>query len=141
MKNHLTNKRRLASLAFLLALSPVTYANQTNLNPVDGVSLHDIIGEISRYRTCMDTAQLTLQETAKKGKNTYKQAQLHQCHDAFTSLGQLMDKQSLKSIDHLSWQRWRKQRLGAGFTTERLLKKPTALLSGMESEMKNGVRK
>ncbi len=137
MKDHLINKKRLTSLFFLLTLSPVTYANQTDLNPVNGVSLHDIMGEISRYRTCMDAAQLTLQETAKKGKNTYKQAQLHQCHDAFTSLGQLMDKQSLKSIDHLSWQRWRKQGLGAGFTTERLLKKPAALLSGMES----GVRK
>jgi hypothetical protein len=53
----------------------------------------------------------------------------------------MMDKQSLKSIDSLSWQRWRKQGLGAGFTTERILKNPTAVVSGMLSGINSGVKK
>ncbi len=125
MKN---NKRLTTYLIFLLTLSPSAFAKQTVLNPVDGVGLHQIMLEISAYRTCMDDAQ----KTAKRGKNAYNTAQSQQCDHSYTALSQLMDKQSLKQIDQLSWQRWRKQSIGAGFTVERVLKHPTSLISGVK---------
>lgn len=43
-----------------------------------------------------------------------------------------MDKHSLKLIDNLSWKRWNKLNVGAGFSVDRLLKKPSALTSGVK---------
>lgn len=94
------NSGLMACLIVSVALPPVAYAKQVLLNPVDGVSLQDIMARIGVYRTCMDQAQTT----ASRGKAAYKQAQLQQCNEAFVSLSQSMDKQSFKSIDHLSWQ-------------------------------------
>ncbi len=121
------NSRLIACLAFSLSLSPIAHAKQTVLNPLDGVTLQDIMVEIRSYRTCMDKAQ----NTAKRGRAAYNKAQSQQCYTAFVGLEQLMDKQSLKRIDNLSWLRWHKQAVGTGFSVERILKNPTALISGV----------
>ena len=122
------DKKTITCLMLLLALSPTVYAKQIELSPADGTNLHDIMAEIKTYRTCMDQAQ----QTAKKGKDAYHQAQSQQCHYAFENLARLIDKQSLKSIDKLSWQRWHKRDAGSGFTADRILKTPMALTSGVE---------
>lgn len=122
------NKRLVTRLMLLLALSPTVYAKQIELNSADGANLHDIMAKIKTYRVCMDQAQ----QTAKKGKSAYHQAQSQHCHYAFENLAYLIDKQSLKSIDKLSWQRWHKRDAGSGFTADRILKNPIALTSGME---------
>ncbi|MFT4926688.1 MAG: hypothetical protein ACI8WB_002786 [Phenylobacterium sp.] len=130
MKTHrIKTKQSLIVSAIFLLASSSCYAKKVVITPVDGVSLHEIMLEISTYRTCMDEVQTT---ATKRGRSAYNKAQSQQCHDAFVGLGQLVDKHSLKSIDNLSWHRWRKREFSPAFSTDRLLKNPSALLSGVK---------
>lgn len=124
------NNRIIACLIFPLALSPAVQAKKIELNPIDGVSLHEIMVELGTYRACMDKAQ----NMTSRGKNAYKKAQSLQCNTSFERLGQLMDKHSLKSIDKLSWQRWNKRDVGVGFSDDRILLNSSALISGVKND-------
>lgn len=111
------------------------------LIPNNGIELSTVVSHIGAYRKCMDNVQFQIQHNYNNGgdynstnraKISFNNARKNQCKEVYQPLKQSIDKKSLKLVDKLARKRWNKREVGPGFTLERILKNPKALVSGVE---------
>lgn len=81
--------------------------------------------------------------TADSERVAYRHAQSKTCSKAFLRLSKLIDKPSLKSIDHMSWQRWHERDSEYEFSVQQRLQAPSSLnahgISAINQAVSSGV--